>query len=134
MASGLVQVEANKLLDSSVKGAAYTAGTTPINMRLVTVIGSATAAGTEVSNTGGSTYAAQSTASAWGSAASGSITNSAGALSFTNMPACTVVGIELWDSAGSPVRRWWGNLAVNKTVGAGDTLSFATSSITISLV
>jgi len=132
MASGLVQVEANHLLDSSVKGTAYTAATTPVKLRLVTVIGSATAAGTEV--TGGS-YTPQDTTTAtiWGSASSGSITNSSGAVTFTNMPAVTVVGMELWDSAGTPIRRWWGNLSANKTTNSGDTLSFATSAITITL-
>jgi hypothetical protein len=127
----IVTVEANALLNSSVKGTAYTAATTPVNLALVTVNGSATAAGTEV--TGGS-YARLSTSGTfWGSASSGSITNSAGTLSFTAMPAVTVVGIELWDSAGTPIRRWWGALTTSKTLGAGDTLSFATSSITISI-
>lgn len=132
MASGLVQVEANGLLNSSVKGTAYTAATTPVKLALVTVIGSATAAGTEVS---GGSYARQDTTTStiWGAASAGSITNSAGAVTFTNMPACTVVGIELWDNAGTPIRRWWGNLSANKTVGSGDTLSFATSSITITM-
>lgn len=134
----LVTVEANALLQSSVTGAAYTAGTTPINLALVTVIGTATSAGTEV--TGGS-YARKDTTTStiWGTASAGSITNSAGSVSFTGMPACTIVGIELWDShSGTTVRRWWGVLGtsgspVTKTVNLGDTVTFATSSLTISL-
>jgi hypothetical protein len=49
------------------------------------------------------------------------------------MPACTVGGIELWDSAGTPVRRWFGLLSASKTLGAGDTISFAASAISIAL-
>jgi hypothetical protein len=49
------------------------------------------------------------------------------------MPAITVNGIELWDSAGTPVRRWFGSLTTPKTTGVGDTLTFPTSSITATL-
>ena len=48
---------------------------------------------------------------------------------FTGMPACTVVGIEIWDSAGSPVRLWHGPLAANKTLGAGDELKLAAGDV-----
>lgn len=132
----IVTVEANNILNASVAGGTYTpAPTTPVNLALVTVIGTATTPGTEVS---GGSYARVSTAAKWGSAAAGAITNSAGTLSFTGMPACTIVGIELWDSAGTPIRRWWGVLGtsgtpVTKVVNVGDTVSFATSSISISL-
>lgn len=136
----LVTVEANALLASSVTGASYTAATLPVNLALVTVIGTATTAGTEVS---GGSYARQNTTSTtiWGTPSGGTITNSAtpGVVSFTGMPACTIVGIELWDShAGTPVRRWWGVLGtsgspVTKTVNLGDTVTFAQSSLSISL-
>lgn len=126
----VVTVEANKLVTSSVTGASYTAATGAINLALTTSVGTATAAGTEV--TGGS-YARQPTTGTWGTAASGTITNSVGAISFTLMPACTIAGIELWDSAGSPVQRWFGALTASKTVNVGDTVTFATSSIVISL-
>jgi hypothetical protein len=122
----VVVVEANGLLASSVAGTAYTAPTTPIKLALVTVIGTNAAAGTEV--TGGS-YARQTIA--WGSASAGSIANS-GVITFSAMPAVTVVGIDIWDSAGTPIRRWWGTIT-NKTLGSGDTLSFAIGSITIGI-
>lgn len=129
MANNVVQVEANNMLTASVGKAAYTAPTGNVNLALVSVIGTATAAGTEV--TGGS-YARLSTAGSWAAASAGSIATNA-ALTFTNMPATTTVGIELWDSAGTPVRKWWGALTVNKTTGAGDTLTFPSGSITASL-
>lgn len=123
----VVVVEANGLLASSLAGTAYTAPTTPIKLSLVTVIGTNAAAGTEV--TGGS-YARQTIA--WGSASAGSIANS-GVITFSAMPAVTVVGIDIWDSAGTPIRRWWGALGANKVLGSGDTLSFAIGAITVGL-
>lgn len=202
----IVTVEANAILASSVAGTAYTLATKPITLALLTVIGDATTKGTEVANTGGSTYARYDTTTAtiWGSASAGSITNSVGTATFNVMPACTIVAIELWDSvprvtttdgvttSGSPnisaadgnftaadvgqkitgtgipgttttiitvtdsthavmsanasatnsntiftivtpVRRWFGGLSANKTVNAGDTVTFATSSISITL-
>lgn len=201
----IVTVEANAILASSVAGTAYPLATKPITLALLTVIGDATTKGTEVVNTGGSTYGRYDTTTAtiWGSASAGSITNSAGTATFNVMPACTIVAIELWDSvvrtvgdgvttnlsttitsataaftsadvgmkvSGSadiptnttiasitngttavmsaaatashtaqtfnivtPVRRWFGALSASKTVNAGDTVTFATSSISITL-
>ena len=37
------------------------------------------------------------------------------------MPACTVTGVAVYDSAGSPLRIWHGTLSSSKTVNAGDT-------------
>jgi hypothetical protein len=126
VANALVQAEANRLLDASFGVAAYTAPTGDMTLALMTANGSATAAGTEV--VGGS-YARQTITMA--SASGGSAANS-GAISFTSMPAATVVGIEVYDSAGSPRRAWWGALTASKSVGAGDTLSFADGAITAS--
>lgn len=126
MADNLTDVAENLLLDALVGTASYTA-TTPIKLALVTAAGSDSAAGTEC--TGGS-YARQTIT--FNSAASGSIDNSA-TVSFTDMPACTVVGIEIFDSAGTPKRLAYGPLAANKTLTAGDTIQFAASAITLSL-
>jgi hypothetical protein len=49
------------------------------------------------------------------------------------MPACTVVAVDEWDSAGTPVRRWWGALTANKTVNSGDTFTIASGSYSKSL-
>lgn len=88
--------------------------TAPIMVALVTVLGSDSSAGTEV--VGGS-YARQN--ANLGTASGGVQTNTA-EIRFTNMPAVTVVGVNLYDSSGSPVRLWWGPLAANKVVNAGD--------------
>jgi hypothetical protein len=123
----LVTVEANALLNLSTAEAAYTVPTAPIKVKLVTVIGTASAAGTEV--VGGS-YVAQTLTMA--AASAGSAASNA-ALTYTVMPACTVVGVDEFDSAGTPVRRWWGPLSANKTTNAGDTFSIASGSYTKTL-
>ena len=126
MADNLPDTIENQLLDALVGTSSYTV-TTPIKLALVTANGSDSAAGTEV--TGGS-YARQTIA--FDAASSGSIDNNA-AISFTGMPACTVVGIEIYDSAGSAKRLAYGALTASRTVTAGDTVQFAVSSITLSL-
>lgn len=126
MADNLPNIIENQLLDALVGTTAYTV-TTPVKLALVTVNGNDASAGTEV--TGGS-YARQTIT--FGAAASGSITNS-GTISFTGMPSCTVVGIELYDSAGSPKRLAYGALTASRTVTAGDTVQFSASSVTLSL-
>ena len=126
MAGNLPDPIENALLDALVGTASYSV-TTPIKVALVTVIGTDSAAGTEV--TGGS-YARQSVT--FGSASGGSISNS-GALNFTSMPACTVVGVDIYDSAGTPKRLAYGPLTANKTVSAGDTFQIAAGSLTLSL-
>lgn len=124
--AALVQVEANAILDSSMGGAAYTAPTAPIKVALITTTtpSTATAAGSEVT---GASYARQTitfAAASAGSKASNATVN------FTNMPAVAVGGVELWDSAGTPVRRWFGTLSANKTTNAGDTFSIASGQLT----
>lgn len=127
MANNVVLAEASRLLDASLGTASYTAPTTPMKLALSTTTGTNSSAGTEV--TGGS-YARQTIA--FGAASNGSASNS-GAITYTAMPACTVTGVEVFDNAGSPRRAWVGALTASKTLAAGDSLSFAISSITITL-
>jgi hypothetical protein len=94
----------------------------PIKVALNTSVGSASAAGTEV--VGGS-YARQAL---YFSVASAEANTSNAALTYTNMPAVTVTSVDEFDSAGTPVRRWWGNLSASKTTNSGDTLSIASGS------
>jgi hypothetical protein len=129
----MVQVHANAVLDASTdqSGASVRLTTGPLKCRLMTANGSATSAGTELTTGGG--YTAPSTFSAtFGAASAGTASNSA-AVTITNMPAATIVGVELWDSAGTPLRKWWGALSANKTTNAGDTFSIAIASLTLSL-
>ena len=126
MADNLPDTIENQLLDALVGTSSYSV-TTPIKLALMTANGSDSAAGTEV--TGGS-YARETIS--FTSASSGSIENDS-AISFTGMPSCTVVGIEIYDSAGSAKRLAYGALTASRTVTSGDTVQFASGAITLSL-
>lgn len=95
-------------------GSTTTAPSGALKVALVTAAGDDATAGTEV--TGGS-YARQTLTV--GAASAGAVSNSAD-LIFSGMPACTVVGWEIWDSAGSPVRWWYGPLDASRALLAGD--------------
>lgn len=124
----LVQVTANSLANASMGGTAFTAPTAPVKVALTTTVGTNTTAGTEV--TGGS-YARQSltlTAATGGTAGS-----NAAALTYTSMPAVGapgVQGVDVYDSAGTPVRLWTGALTTAKTTNAGDTFTIAIGALT----
>jgi hypothetical protein len=122
----LTNTAENRCLDF-ILGLTSTAPTAPLKVALVTAAGSDTVAGTEV--TGGS-YARQTLTV--GAASSGATSNSADVV-FTGMPAATVVGVEIWDSAGTPVRLWYGNLAASRTVAAGDEVRLVAGSFTLAL-
>lgn len=124
MADNLTDTVENQLLDALVGNASYTVST-PVKMALVTANGSDSAGGTEV--VGGS-YARQNIS--FSAASAGQITNSA-TITFGNLPTTTVVGIELWDSAGK--RLAYGPLTTPKSLTSGDTLQFASSSVTLTL-
>lgn len=125
--SNLVTAEANALLEASSAKTAYTNPTTPIKIALTTTTPTASAAGTEV--TGGS-YARQT--QTYAAASAGSIASNV-ALTYAGMPVATVVGVDEYDSAGTPVRRWFGTLTTPKTTNAGDTLTIGSGSYTKTL-
>jgi hypothetical protein len=127
VADNLSNTAENLMLDWVLGVGTPTRPTTPLKVALVTANGTDTAAGTEV--TGGS-YARQNLAVA---AAVGGATSNSADLSFTGMPAATVVGVEIWDSAGTPVRLWYGPLTASRTVAAGDELVLSAGSLTLSL-
>ena len=122
--ANLVQVEANALLAASSGQATYSAPTGNIMVALVSSTGSATSAGAEISG-GPGPYARQHITFAAPSA--GSITSNV-ALTYSGMPAVTVTGVDEYDSAGTPIRRWFGNLQTSKTTNLGDTFSIAAGS------
>lgn len=101
--------------------------TTPLKVALVTAEGDDATAGTEV--TGGS-YARQTLTMA--AAVAGATSNSAD-LVWTGMPAVTIVGWEIWDSAGTPVRHWRGPLDEPKVLDAGDEYKIAAGGLTWSI-
>jgi hypothetical protein len=130
--SALTQARAKAVLDSTLGTTAFTAASTSIGIRLMTTNGSESAAGTELS-TGGSYTAVTGITVVFDAAVNAtgtySATKSNQAASQTGMPAATIVGIEIWDRAGTPVRQMWGALTSSKTTASGDTLSFAAAAI-----
>lgn len=131
MADNLPDTVENALLDLLLRGTAYTV-TTPIKARLMTANGSDSANGTELGTSQG--YTALGATITFGSAAaSGTISNTV-ACTWTNMPACTITGVELWSSDGTPKRLWYGALSGgNKVVASGDTFEFAIGAVDCSL-
>lgn len=129
--SNLDQTFSNKLLDASC-GGSFTPPTTPITCRLMTVNGTSTANGTELATSGGYTSGTGAPTVTFSAAAAGSKASNA-AVTVTNMPANTIVGVELWDSSGTPVRLWWGPLTASKTTNAGDTFTIASGSLTLAM-
>lgn len=130
----LDQTEAINQLKAELGQATYPATTTPIMGRLMTAMGANSASnGTEVANSGGSTYAAQNVGGSLGTAAAngtaGASSQNSSGVTWSNLPACTVVGIELWDSAGTPKRKRYGTLIASKTVSLGDSLTMAAAAL-----
>lgn len=116
--------EANRLADAVHGVATYAAPTGPLKMRLLTANGNGATPGTQV--TGGS-YTPQTFTAA---TASGGGTSNSALLRFSGMPACTVTGCEVWDSAGTPRRVYYSSLAAPVVVTAGQALEFAAGAAT----
>jgi hypothetical protein len=123
------QAAASRALRAELAITTHVAATTPIMNRTMTANGSASSNGTQ--STGGS-YAPQNLTTALGTEANGAVATTS-AVSHTGMPAATVVGVEWWDSNGTPRRVAWGALSVSKALGAGDTLTFASGQLSINI-
>lgn len=133
----IVQVQANKILDLTLGTSAPTMFTTPAKVRLTTTVPTNTTAGTELTGTGytaGGTSLAGNTFSA---ASAGATTGPATtALSWTNGSggAWSIVGVEIWDSAGSPLRWWYGTFTGQPiSVANGNTFQIAVGALSVSL-
>ena len=111
-------------------GSAFTV-TPPFKLRLMTATGSNTANGTEASGNGYTTGGTSMGATAFG-APSGGVSTNSNAVSYTasggNLGGAAIVGIEIWDTAGTPLRYLQGSIT-SVTVATGNTLNFAAGSI-----
>jgi hypothetical protein len=124
----------NKVLDYVLRDQADWAPTA-VYLALHTADPTDAGSGAEVTNTGGSTYARQAITFNAAHATNGTIDNSS-AEEFTNMPACTVSHIGIWDSvdsSGSNNLLFYGAVSSSKTVTAGDTISLAAGALDITL-
>jgi hypothetical protein len=116
----------NALINAVLRNTAYTSPAT-VYLALYTTATTDAGGGTEV--TGGS-YARQ--AVTFGAPSNGVSTNSA-AVSFTGMPAATVTHAGIRDALTGGNLLFHGALTASKTVGAGDTLTFAIGDISASI-
>ena len=126
MAGNLSNYLEDKVLDHILGTTTYTKPTT-VYVALYTAAPNDAGGGTQV--TGGS-YARQT--AAFSASSSGATSNSAN-IDFTNMPACTVVAIGIFDALTAGNLLVWGTLSTNKSLDAGDTLRIATGDLDISL-
>src|SRR6266702_2203547 len=103
--------------------------TPPFKLRLMTAMaGAQTANNTELSATGYTAGGSTMGSPAFGNPAAGVITNS-NVVSWTAGAAWSaVIGIEIWDSAGTPLRYLQGSIT-SVTLANGNTLTFAAASI-----
>lgn len=131
MADNLPDAIENLVLEWLFSSRTATRPTTPLKLRLMTAVGSDSAAGTELGTSGGYT-AGGATITFGTTAAGGSISNTAD-VSWTNMPATTINGVEIWDTAGTPVRIAYGSLSAAKTTNSGDTFTVTAGNLTITL-
>lgn len=135
-AGGIDQTRANEVLaawtpNSGTKTVGSQTITGPISLRLMTANGSDTAAGTELST--GSGYTAGGSSLSFAASSAGAVSTNA-AVSWTNMPSCTLTGCEEWDASATKLRTFWGPwTGGNITVAAGNTFTVSSGSLTNSL-
>jgi hypothetical protein len=118
-------------LSAAATGGSAVATTAPLHLRLMTILGSATVNGTEL-GTGGSYVQGTGITPVTFTLTPATATSNIN-LTQTNMPSCTLVGGELWDSSGTPHRTWQGALSSNKTVNSGDTFTVPAGSLVIGM-
>lgn len=127
MAGNLSDAVDQNVLNALVGNAAFLAPTLPMRVRLMAIQGDGSTNGTEV--TGGS-YASQIVA--FDDATLGPCANTAD-IDYVNMPACDVEGVEVWDSAGTPKRFWYGLLDTALSIPLGHTFRIEAGNLVLSL-
>ncbi len=105
---------AENLVANFIIGSAVTQPTAPLQLALTTTVPTDSTPGTQMA---GGSYARQSIT--FGSVSGGTVSNSV-LIRFDNLPGDDVAGVEVYDSAGSPVRLLW--KAFSKTIDPGDSL------------
>ena len=106
--------------------------TPPYKLRLMSTAGSNTSNGTELTTTGGYTAGGASLGTTFCAAPSGGTQSNSNLVSWSATGTwATVNGIEIWDSAGTPLRWLQGSITAITGVVNGDTVQFAVGSITL---
>ncbi len=103
---------------------------TPLKVALLTTLGDDTTAGVEVTGGGYGRVTFIPTAAGTDGAGNTTVKN-ATLLRFTNMPAVTVVGFAIYDSAGTPFRWVYAPLSAPRSFSLGDPAEFAVGDLVI---
>ncbi len=103
----------------------------PYKLRLMSAAGTNAANGTELTTTGGYTAGGASLGTTFCAAPSAGAQSNSNQVSWSATGTwATVNGIEIWDSAGTPLRWLQGSITAITGVVNGDTVQFAIGSIT----
>lgn len=106
--------------------------TPPYKLRLMNAQGSNTSNGTEITSSPGYTAGGSSLGTTFCAAPSAGTQSNSNAVSWSATGTWqTVNAIEIWDSAGTPLRWLQGSITAITGVVNGDTVSFAIGSLTI---
>jgi hypothetical protein len=135
--AAIVQAQANLILNLTLGTSAPTMFTTPAKVRLTSTVPTNTAAGTELTGTGYTTGGTSLASNTFTTASAGATTGpGTTALSWTNGSggAWSIVGVEIWDSAGTPLRWWFGSFTGQPiSVANGNTFQIAVGALSVSL-
>jgi hypothetical protein len=126
------QTDATNILAAILNNTAYVTVVTT-NIRLGTNTPSAGSNMSELA--GGTGYTTGGSLISWNAVSAGATSNS-NTVSWTNTgSAWTLVGLEIWDNAGTPLRHLWGTWTGEPvTVNTGNTFQVAPAAVQVSLV
>lgn len=126
------QTDATNLLKAILNNTAYTT-VAATNLRLGTNAPTATSNMSELA--GGTGYTTGGSSITWNTTSAAATSNS-NTVSWTNSgTSWSLVGLEIWDTAGTPLRHLWGTWTGQPvTVGNGNTFQVAAAGISVSLV
>ena len=124
------QTDADNIINAQLRNVAYTT-VTATKIRLGTSAPTATVDMTELSGSG---YTTGGSSIAWNAASAGATSNS-GSVSWTNGGSTwSIVGLEIWDTAGSPLRHLYGTWTGQPiSVAGSNTFSVAAAGVAYSL-
>lgn len=126
------QVDATNVLAAILNDVAYVT-VTATHIRLGTSAPTATSNMTELG--GGTGYTTGGSSITW-NAVSGASTSNSATVSWTNSgTSWSLVGLEIWDTAGTPLRHLFGSWTGQPiTVANGNTFQVSASNVAVSLV
>jgi hypothetical protein len=126
------QQDATNLLKAILNNTAYTT-VSATHLRLGTNAPTATSNMTELG--GGTGYTTGGSSISWNSVSAAATSNS-GSVSWTNSGSSwSLVGLEIWDTAGTPLRHLFGSWTSQPiTVANGNTFQVAAAGISVNLI